>query len=637
MNALKLAGALVVAGWMGLAGPVTARAAEGTPLTEREKAAHVLNRLGYGPRPGEVDQVEKFGVENWIRRQLSPEKIPDTSAMGMVDQLTYIQKTPKELADAYRAEIRALQQNQRAKAAEGKAAEAEKMNADADPAMADTMMSAERADEKKPGAPERRKAAAEEAATASSAKPAGAVPNGPSEGELIVAQALGELHHAKLTRAVFSDRQLEQVLVDFWFNHFNVDARKQQVRAMVVSYEQDVIRPNIWGDFRDLLGATAKSPAMLVYLDNWRSSVAYEPTEAETRIARRIQQNATGMSDEEAAALPKPTRGLNENYGRELMELHTLGATAGYTQKDVQEVARAFTGWTLNPRTGEFQFRMPWHDQGEKVVLGKRLPASGGQKDGEQVLDLLATHPATARRIAYKLCQRFVADTPPEDLVKRVAGAFSKSGGNLRATYEALFLDNAFFAPQFFGAKTKSPFEFAVSALRASDAEFTEVKGLPPRVPLRALEAGALLGRGQERLARSPRKTVVMHLVEMGQSNYGWGPPTGYPEDSSTWVNSGALVSRLNYALALTGGQVADARVHARVLLDGKDADMAGEAVDAMARNLFARPLSDTTRRVVLAQSGGGSTDATPEGTVPVANLPKVLALMLGAPEFQRR
>jgi uncharacterized protein (DUF1800 family) len=637
MNVFKLTGTLMVAGWLGLAGPVSARAAEGASLTEREKAAHVLNRLGYGPRPGEVDQVEKFGVENWIQRQLRPEKIPDTRAMSMVDELTFIKKTPKELADAYQAEKRAQRQNQQAKAAEGKAADAAKMNTSAEPEMADAMMSDEKADGRKAAAENRRLAAADETAVALNTKLAGAIQNGLSEGALIVAQALGELHHAKLTRAVFSERQLEQVLVDFWFNHFNVDARKQQVRAMVVSYEQDVIRPNIWGSFRDLLGATAKSPAMLVYLDNWRSSVAYEPSEAEVQIARRIQQNATGVSDEEAAALPKLTRGLNENYGRELMELHTLGANAGYTQKDVQEVARAFTGWTFNPRTGEFQFRMPWHDQGEKVVLGKRLPASGGQKDGEQVLDLLATHPATARRIAYKLCQRFVADVPPEDLVKRVASVFFKTGGNLRATYEALFLDQAFFAPQFFGAKTKSPFEFAVSALRASGAEFIEVKGIPGPVPLRALEAGALLGRGQERMAKAPRKTVTMHVVEMGQANYGWGPPTGYPEDSSTWVNSGALVSRLNYALALTGGQVADARVHARALLDGKDADMAAEAVDTMARNLFARPLSESTRRVVLAQDGGDSMDATTGGTAPVANLPRVLALMLGAPEFQRR
>ncbi len=589
MNAFKVVLA-VAAVCLGLVA-VEAADTSAAPLNEKEKATHALNRLGYGPRPGEAERVAELGVEKWIRAQLEPAAIADEKASARVAELEYIQKSPKELVQAYQAEIRARQQAQRAKAAAG-----------------DEM--------KKTGA---------------------AAPAGPGESELIVAQALGELHHAKLVRAVYSDRQLEQVLVDFWFNHFNVDARKQQVRATVVSYEQDVIRPNIWGDFRDLLGATAKSSAMLVYLDNWRSSVAYEPDEMEMRMVRRVQKNTVGMTEEELAAQPKPTRGLNENYGRELMELHTLGVDAGYTQKDVQEVARAFTGWTIMPTTGEFQFRPRWHDQGEKIVLGKTLTANGGLKDGEQVLDMLATHPATARHIAYKLCQRFVADAPPEDLVKRVAEVFLKTGGNLKSTYEALFLDREFFSPAHYGAKTKSPYEFAVSALRASGAEFVEVKGIPSRIPLRALEAGALLGRGQERLARAPRKTVTMHIAEMGQANYGWGPPTGFPEDSSTWVNSGALVSRLNYALALTGGQVADARVHPRALLGGKDADMAAEAVDAMARSLFARPLGEATRRVILAQGGAGAADAMSAGAPPVVDVPKVLALMLGAPEFQRR
>ncbi|MEY4487518.1 MAG: hypothetical protein RIQ79_26 [Verrucomicrobiota bacterium] len=617
--------AWVVTVLMGVIWASSGQAAESVPLNDREKASHALNRLGYGPRPGEVDKVADLGVEKWIRAQLDPEKIKDDQAESMVAELTYIQKSPQELMKAFEAEVRARRELNRARAAEGKAAEDAKMAKEGSAMMSDEKMAETPVEETgKPSAkaaPPRRLQR----------------PGVPDENELVVAQALGELQHAKLTRAVYSERQLEQVLVDFWFNHFNVDARKQQVRAMVVSYEQDVIRPHIWGSFRDLLAATAKSPAMLVYLDNWRSSVAYEPGEAETRIARRLQRNATGMSAEEAAALPKPTRGLNENYGRELMELHTLGVDGGYTQKDVQEVARALTGWTTIPLQAKFQFRPQWHDQGEKVILGKTFPANGGQKDGEQVLDLLANHPATAHHIAYQLCQRFVADKPPEDLVKRVAAVFLSSGGNLRATYEALFLDKAFFAPEYYGAKTKSPFEFIASSLRASGAELVEVTGVAPRLPLRALEAGALLGRGQERMSRLPRKTLTIHLVEMGQSNYGWGPPTGFPEDSSTWVSSGALVSRLNYALALTGGQVADARVHVRTLLAGKDADMAEEAVDSVARNLFARPLSDSTRRVVLAQSGADATEKTGGMPPPVADLPKVLALILGAPEFQRR
>jgi len=612
---------LMTTGWL-----TGGHAAESSPLNEREKAAHVLNRLGYGPRPGEIDRVAEFGVEKWIRTQLTPEKIEDGKAEQMVAKLTYIHKTPQELTKAYQAEIRARQARNRERAAAGKAEENAQMAKGDSPSMMDEMMG--ESSQTEPG-----KSAPTETAPTKVRRSF----EGPSENELTLAQALGELHHAKLIRAVYSERQLEQVLVDFWFNHFNVDARKQLVRPLIVSHEQDTIRPNLWGSFRDLLAATAKSPAMLVYLDNWRSTVAYEPGETETRIARRLKQKATGMSEEAAAALPKPTRGLNENYGRELMELHTLGVDGGYSQKDVQEVARALTGWTILPQKAEFQFRPQWHDQGEKVILGKTFPANGGQKDGERVLDLLATHPSTAHHIAYKLCQRFVADKPPEELVKRVASAFLSSGGNLHATYEALFLDKAFFAPENFGAKTKSPFEFASSSLRASGAEFVDANGPAPRVPVRALEAGALLGRGQERMSRLPRKTVTLHLVEMGQSNYGWGPPTGFPEDSSTWVNSGALVSRLNYALALTGGQVSDARVHARTLFAGKDADMAEEAVDAITRNLFARPLSDSTRRVVLAQSAADSSDENAGAPPAVADLPKVLALILGAPEFQRR
>jgi len=594
-------------------GGTAARAAEGAPLTEREKAAHALNRLGYGPRPGELNRVTALGVENWIRTQLEPAKIADPAAEAIVGKLTYIQKTAEELAEAYRAEVRARNLAQKARAAAAKAEEEMNM---APPDNA-TMGGATMGDEVT-GAVKKKNAAR------LLANP------GPTEEELVVAQALGELHHAKLARAVFSERQLEQVLVDFWFNHFNVDARKQQVRAMVVSYEQDVIRPNIWGSFRDLLGATAKSPAMLVYLDNWRSSVAYEPGPREIAMAKKAQVENLGIAP---AVVQTSRRGLNENYGRELMELHTLGVDAGYTQKDVQEVARAFTGWSLARKSGSFQFITSWHDQGAKTILGKTFPAGGGQKDGEQVLDLLANHPATARHIAYKLCQRFVADAPPEDMVKRVAAAFTKSGGNLRATYSALFTDPKFFAPEFYSVKTKSPFEFVASSLRASGADFVEVTGLPPRIPLRALEAGALLGRGGDRLSRVNRKTVTMHMIEMGQNNYGWGPPTGFPEDSSTWVSSGALVSRLNYALALTGGQVADARVHPGVMLGDKDADMAEEAVDALSKNLFARPLSEATRRVVLGQSVG----AVPAGATPVADLPRVLALILGAPEFQRR
>jgi uncharacterized protein (DUF1800 family) len=556
--------------------------------TAEEKAVHALNRLGYGPRPGEIERVAELGVERWMRAQLSPATLPDPAAEAAVASLDKLQLTRAELVAAFQREQRLQQQAQRERA---QAAESDMMVA---PPARPT--------------PEQR------------------------EERRVVAEALGELQYAKLTRAVLSERQLEQVLVDFWFNHFNVDARKQLVRATVVSHEQDVIRPHVFGNFRDLLGATAKSAAMLVYLDNFRSSREQELGPAQKRAAAALRADATGMSMEEAMAAAPARRGLNENYGRELLELHTLGVDGGYTQKDVQEVARAFTGWTIDPRTGAFLFRRAWHDTDPKTVLGSPLKSGGGVQDGEKVLDLLATHPATARHLATKLCQRFVHDTPPPALVARVAEVFLRSKGDLRATYEAVFFSPEFFAQENLRAKTKSPFEFLASSLRASGAELVPNVTLRGRDTVRVIEAGAALGRGGDRLANLPRKTSLLHLVDMGQSLYAWGPPTGFPENSSTWVSAGALVSRLNFSLALAGGQVADARLDVRPLLGDANPDRPDAVVDALSARLLGTPPGAGTRRVLLAQ---GAPSVNGETAVP--DVTKILALLLGSPEFQRR
>lgn len=553
--------------------------------TAEEKAAHALNRLGYGPRPGEVAKVAELGVENWIRLQLDPEKIPDAAADAAVAPLEKLKLSPAELFEAYQTELRERNRLQRAQA----------------------QKDFEKAGEIRAAMMDREQA--------------------------VVAQALGELQHAKLARAVLSERQLQEVLVDFWFNHFNVDARKRQVRAAVVSYEQDVIRPHVFGSFRDLLGATAKSPAMLVYLDNFQSSREREPGPAEQAMVERARREAAGEEPGEAEVVAAPMkRGLNENYGRELLELHTLGVDGGYSQKDVQDVARAFTGWTIDPRNGRFLFRRAWHDDGPKKILGTELAGGGGVQDGEKVLDMLATHPATAKRIATKLCRRFVADEPPAGLVERVARAFRDSRGDLRKTYEALFLDPEFFAPANLRAKTKSPFEFAASSLRATGAQFVETGPLRGNLPLRAVEAGAALGRGGDRLGRAPRKTVMLHLVELGQSPYVWGPPTGFPEDSSHWVSAGALVSRLNFALALTGGQVADAKVKPRSLAPGAEPERPEEIVSALSRAVLGGEPSPSTRKVLLEQAAPSR-----DGAAGLPDVPKLLALILGSPEFQRR
>ena len=279
------------------------------------------------------------------------------------------------------------------------------------------------------------------------------------------------------------------MLTDFWFNHFNVDARKGPDRFLVTAYERDVIRPRVLGKFRELLGAVAHSPAMLYYLDNQLST----------------------------------RRGLNENYARELMELHTLGVDGGYTQRDVAEVARAFTGWTIDrPRQGGgFRFDPRLHDDGEKIVLGHRIKAGGGMRDGEKVLDILAEHPSTARFIATKLVRRFVSDTPPRSLVDRAAARFRETRGDLREVMRTILTSPEFLSPDVFGAKVKTPFDFVVSAERSLDADVTDA------MPL------------------------VRTMQQLGMPLYQCQPPTGYKDTTDAWVNTGALVARMNVALQL--------------------------------------------------------------------------------------
>jgi len=348
-------------------------------------------------------------------------------------------------------------------------------------------------------------------------------------------QSVETLSANKITRAVYSERQLDELLVDFWFNHFNVFAGKGRTGLYVAEYERDAIRPHVLGTFRDLLGATAKSPAMLFYLDNWLSA---DPEAAE-RIANRRGPN-------QQAGGNGRRRGLNENYGRELLELHTLGVDGGYAQKDVIEVARAFTGWTIAPadggrgragraggqfqagivQDGEFRFVPALHDRGDKVVLGHTI-RGGGMDEGEQVLDILAAHPATARHIARELAQRFVSDTPSDALVARVAKRFTETHGDLREVMRTLISSPEFFAQGTRGAKVKTPIEFVASAYRTSGREMSQ-----PRQAVRALQ-------------------------ELGEAPYMCQPPTGYDDTADAWINAGALVARMNIAQQIAGPQQA--------------------------------------------------------------------------------
>jgi uncharacterized protein (DUF1800 family) len=326
----------------------------------------------------------------------------------------------------------------------------------------------------------------------------------------VVARDLAE---SKMLRAIYSNRQLEEILDDFWFNHFNVFLDKGADRYMVTEYERDVIRPHALGKFRDLLEATAKSPAMMFYLDNWQSVGPNAP-----------QPRGPGA---------KQKRGLNENYGRELMELHTLGVDGGYTQKDVTEVARCFTGWTINQpqRGGAFTFNPRLHDDGEKVVLGVTIPAGGGEKDGEKVLDILAHHPATAHFLSKKLAQRFVADNPPASLVDRMAQTFQKTDGDIRAVLQTMIDSKEFWSEGAWRSKMKSPLEMVASAVRAVNGNVDFASALTNQV------------------------------AQLGEPLYRKIEPTGYSNSSQEWLNSAGLVARMNFALQLTGNKVPGVKV----------------------------------------------------------------------------
>ena len=502
---------------------------------------HVLNRIGFGPRPGDIAKVREIGLQRYIEQQLRPERIPDE---GMAARLAGLTTTGMSLGEMVtRFEIPQLEarRERRREAADGR-------------------------DQERPPQPS---------------------PEMQRGNRPIV-----ELSEQKLLRAIYSERQLQEVLADFWFNHFNVDARKGRDRFMVTEYERETVRPRVLGKFRDLLEATAKSPAMLFYLDNWMSADPNGP-HVDPRLASRqrfgrrpfgggpvFPRPPAGQNDQ----AKKAPRGLNENYGRELMELHTLGVDGGYTQKDVTEVARAFTGWTIeNPRQGAgFRFEPRIHDPGEKVVLGHRIKAGGGEGDGEQVLDILSRHPATAHFIVTKLVQRFVSDTPPASLVNRAAERFRQTDGDLREVMRTILTSPEFLSPDAYRAKVKTPFDFIVSAVRATEADVTDA------VPL------------------------VRTLQQLGMPLYLCQPPTGYKDAAETWVNAGALLNRMNFAVALASNQTRGITIDSR------------------------QPTLDSNERVKTVLNGDVS-DATLATISKATTAPQMLALTLGAPEFQRR
>ncbi len=574
-------------------------------ISSSQKVMHALNRLTFGPRPGDADRVRQIGLDRWIEQQLNPESIAENPVLdAKLAPLETLSMTTEQLAKKYpppqaiRAmvtgklpwpedvETRHMVQKLAAKYEEKFGAG--KVNESA--AIAAAPATALPADEQRVmdsnAVPE--KVAMLEALSAERQFDVLDAMNEGQRRKLFAAAPADlrrkiemfngtqtvvnqDLFAGKLLRAVYSDRQLEEVLTDFWFNHFNIYLDKGADRYLVTAYERDAIRPHVLGRFKDLLLATAESPAMLFYLDNFQS------------VGANTNKNPNA----------KRKNGLNENYGRELMELHTLGVDGGYTQQDVTEVARCFTGWTIREprRGGGFEFRERVHDNGEKHVLGVTIPAGGGMDDGLRVIDILSKHPATARFISRSLAVRFVSDNPPDSLVSRMAAVFQSTGGDLREVMRAMLTSPEFWSPEAYRAKLKSPFEMVVSALRVTNADIDFTTAL------------------------------AQQLNTLGQPLYRKQEPTGYSNKGSEWMNSASLLARMNFGLALASNKVAGVKV-----------DLPPGAATQLEDRLLMTELPPAARAAIDA----GVAQQMAQPNAPPQNA-LVAGLTLGSPEFQRR
>jgi uncharacterized protein (DUF1800 family) len=526
-----------------------------TELNEQEAILHALNRLGFGPHPGEVEQIEKTGLENWIQGQLHPENIPDPMIDARLAEYPALGLSAANLLEEYPPPDVA------AKRLGLKVDEYQKRLQDV---------------------------AKQPQGTAS-------LPFRDQQ------EIVNQLMQAKLLRAIYSEHQLSEQLEDFWFNHFNVFIYKDLDRWYMIPYERDAIRPHVLGKFRDLLEANAKSPAMLFYLDNFSNAAP----RAVSRLTLHPVTARPGMKSSPAG----PKRVLNENYGRELMELHTLGVDGGYTQQDVIDVARAFTGWTIqSPRENPaFYFDERLHDPDPKRVLGKKINA-GGIKDAEQVLDLLAKNPHTAHHISLQLAQHFVSDNPPEALVKRMTKTFEKSKGDIRAVMTTMIYSPEFWSRTAFRAKVKTPFELVVSTVRALGADVDQ-----------------------------PQQ-MAQWVTRMGEPLYQCLTPNGYSDAASSWVSTGALLNRMNFAIALTNNKIRGAQVDVNPLVGSDVSGNPKLALDRVETVFLAGQLSDTTRATLDKEiSDPQILGATLDDPVKQVNLKLLTGLVLGSPEFQKR
>ncbi|MCY3871983.1 MAG: DUF1800 domain-containing protein [Gemmatimonadetes bacterium] len=549
-------------------------------LNKEQAAAYLLERFAFGARPGEVEKVVQMGPEKWLAQQLKG-NLPDAELDKRLEAFPALKMTQFEMSETYvqNGRIRRILQEE---------------------GVVDPVKMSRKEMNKKISAYRKKHGLRAQNALYNK-----------------------ELKGQKVMRAVYSENQLVEVLTDFWFNHFNVTTRDGGARSRTLSYERDAIRPNVLGEFRVILGATAKHPAMLHYLDNADSRMAPPSQRNQPKLKQEVASGEMGMDGgmmgAPAKAQPPPKNrrkyGLNENYARELMELHTLGVDGGYTQQDVTEVARVLTGWAAMPyknarknlekqiakgsnnlvREGEFVFRKTWHDKKAKVVLGEKFPAGGGMEEGERVLDMLSKHPSTAHFISTKLARRFVNDSPPEALVKRMAKTFSKTDGDIAAVMATLAQSREFWAEAKKRSKMKSPLEVVVSSLRALEAD---VKNPQP---------------------------VMSWFDRMGEPLYGYVPPTGFPDYAESWANSGTLIARMNFGIHLATGKIRG------IELKRLSRDSAGLTTDA-ALAVYGKlllPAQDTSA-IVSEVKEAIPADARRKDM-------QVVSMLLGSPEFQYR
>ncbi len=683
---------------------------------DQRRALHALNRLTFGPRPGDVQQVMAMGVARWIDLQLHPDKIDDSALDARLEPLRTLRMSTREIAEDFpdgqeinqvrngkkpmpsdparravfqvqlaRQEEKKERKEEAAKNAVADAAPDKLNGASMDgsmmaqsatrdamnsaagsndsaadmksfPQVQDTMAAAASTPPTKPTPEEEEQARLREERLYSDLE-VRQLPNLPPderfkkvlsmtpEAQLAVADSLrggkgkelleglspkqketllamnnpggvvnDELAQAKLLRAVYSQRQFEEVMTDFWCNHFNVFVGKGLDHLMLTSYERDVIRPRALGKFEDLLVATAKSPAMLFYLDNWLSV----GPNSDERLGIPAHP---GPYWHPALRRGKRTSGLNENYGRELMELHTLSVNGGYSQHDVTEVAKVFTGWTIDKPAegGGFKFDPRMHEPGPKFMLGHKIKPKG-EGEGLEVLHRLATSPQTAHFISLKLAERFVSDDPPPALVDRMAKTFLKKKGDIREVLNTLFHSPEFWDDTTYRAKVKTPLEFVASAVRATGAEIDDAQPL------------------------------VGQLNRMGMPLYGAQPPTGYSMKAETWVSSAALLNRMNFALALTSGKIRGVKVDAaQFAASGSPQPDAAATLATLESSLVVGGVSRQTHDSIVAQieaAGNTGVQVKADNATGVrkpwdaARSPEVstmAGLLLGSPEFQRR